>query len=342
EKEITYKQLNIKANQLARRLLEQGVKRESIVGVMMERSIEMIVGILGILKAGGAYLPIDTDLPKQRVEYMLTDSGCSHVLTYQNSIIKGVAFQGSVINLMDIPFEEEQVEDLQLTMEPHNLAYVIYTSGSTGQPKGVMIEHRSLTNFVCAMYEGFSQDIGITDNVLFSSSISFDVTIFEIFVPLVYGARMTIYQDEKFDVPKLVQVILEEQVTLAYIPPTLLNEIYDYFVRANQKILLNKLFVGVEPIKTKLLAKYDHLFEGNLQILNLYGPTEATVCCTSYRYESDKEITTQNVPIGSPLLNTKIYILDSFHRIQPIGVPGEIYISGIGLARGYINRKELT
>ncbi|MGG0078995.1 AMP-binding protein, partial [Bacillus wiedmannii] len=193
EKEITYKQLNIKANQLARRLLDQGVKRESIVGVMMERSIEMIVGILGILKAGGAYLPIDTDLPKQRVEYMLTDSGCSYVLTYQNSIIKGVAFQGSVINLMDIPFEEEQVEDLQLTMEPHNLAYVIYTSGSTGQPKGVMIEHRSLTNFLCAMYEGFSQDIGITDNVLFSSSISFDVTIFEIFVPLVYGARMTIY-----------------------------------------------------------------------------------------------------------------------------------------------------
>ncbi len=342
EKEITYKQLNIKANQLARRLLDQGVKRESIVGVMMERSIEMIVGILGILKAGGAYLPIDTDLPKQRVEYMLTDSECSHVLTYQNSIIKGVEFQGSVINLMDIPFEEEQVEDLQITMEPHNLAYVIYTSGSTGQPKGVMIEHRSLTNFLCAMYEDFSQDIGITDNVLFSSSISFDVTIFEIFVPLVYGARMTIYQGEKFDVPKLVQVILEEQVTLAYIPPTLLNEIYDYFVRANQKILLNKLFVGVEPIKTKLLAKYDHLFEGNLQILNLYGPTEATVCCTSYQYETNKEITTQNVPIGSPLLNTKIYILDSFHRIQPIGVPGEICISGIGLARGYINRKELT
>ena len=341
-KEITYKQLNIKANQLARRLLDQGVKRESIVGVMMERSIEMIVGILGILKAGGAYLPIDTDLPKQRVEYMLTDSGCSHVLTYQNSIIKGVAFQGSVINLMDIPFEEEQVEDLQITMEPQNLAYVIYTSGSTGQPKGVMIEHRSLTNFLCAMYEDFSQDIGITDNVLFSSSISFDVTIFEIFVPLVYGARMTIYQSEKFDVPKLVQVILEGQVTLAYIPPTLLNEIYDYFVRANQKISLNKLFVGVEPIKTELLAKYDHLFRGNLQILNLYGPTEATVCCTSYQYERDKEITIQNVPIGSPLLNTKIYILDSFHRLQPIGVPGEICISGIGLARGYINRKELT
>ena len=341
-KEITYKQLNIKANQLARRLLDQGVKRESIVGVMMERSIEMIVGILGILKAGGAYLPIDTELPKQRVEYMLTDSGCSHVLTYQNSIIKGVAFQGSVINLMDIPFEEEQVEDLQITMEPQNLAYVIYTSGSTGQPKGVMIEHRSLTNFLCAMYEDFSQDIGITDNVLFSSSISFDVTIFEIFVPLVYGARMTIYKGEKFDVPKLVQVILEEQVTLAYIPPTLLNEIYDYFVRANQKISLNKLFVGVEPIKTELLAKYDHLFRGNLQILNGYGPTEATVCCTSYRYESNKEITTQNVPIGSPLLNTKIYILDSFYRIQPIGVPGEICISGIGLARGYINRKELT
>ncbi|PDY73512.1 MULTISPECIES: non-ribosomal peptide synthetase, partial [Bacillus cereus group] len=338
-KEITYKQLNIKANQLARRLLDQGVKRESIVGVMMERSIEMIVGILGILKAGGAYLPIDTDLPKQRVEYMLTDSGCSHVLTYQNSIIKGVAFQGSVINLMDIPFEEEQLEDLQITMELQNLAYVIYTSGSTGQPKGVMIEHRSLTNFLCAMYEDFSQDIGITDNVLFSSSISFDVTIFEIFVPLVYGARMTIYQGEKFDVPKLVQVILEEQVTLAYIPPTLLNEIYDYFVRANQKISLNKLFVGVEPIKTELLAKYDHLFRGNLQILNLYGPTEATVCCTSYQYERDKEITTQNVPIGSPLLNTKIYILDSFHRLQPIGVPGEICISGIGLARGYINRK---
>ncbi|TKH26522.1 amino acid adenylation domain-containing protein [Bacillus cereus] len=342
EKEITYKQLNIKANQLARRLLDQGVKRESIVGVMMERSIEMIVGILGILKAGGAYLPIDTDLPKQRVEYMLTDSECSHVLTYQNSIIKGVEFQGSVINLMDIPFEEEQVEDLQITMEPHNLAYVIYTSGSTGQPKGVMIEHRSLTNFLCAMYEDFSQDIGITDNVLFSSSISFDVTIFEIFVPLVYGARMTIYQGEKFDVPKLVQVILEEQVTLAYIPPTLLNEIYDYFVRDNQKIVLNKLLVGVEPIKTELLAKYDHLFRRNLQILNGYGPTEATVCCTTYRYESDKEITTQNVPIGSPLLNTKIYILDSFHRIQPIGVPGEICISGIGLARGYINRKELT
>jgi len=341
-KEITYKQLNIKANQLARRLLDQGVKRESIVGVMMERSIEMVIGILGVLKAGGAYLPIDTDLPKQRVEYMLTDSGCSHVLVHQNSIIKGIEFQGNVIDLMDMSFEEEPGEDMHMMIEPHNLAYVIYTSGSTGQPKGVMIEHRSLTNFLCAMYEDFSQDIGITDNVLFSSSISFDVTIFEIFVPLVYGARMTIYQGEKFDVPKLVQVILEEQVTLAYIPPTLLNEIYDYFVRANQKISLNKLFVGVEPIKTELLAKYDHLFRGNLQILNLYGPTEATVCCTSYQYERDKEITTQNVPIGSPLLNTKIYILDSFHRLQPIGVPGEICISGIGLARGYINRKELT
>ncbi|HDR7068761.1 TPA: AMP-binding protein, partial [Bacillus cereus] len=333
EKGITYNELNIKANQLARRLLDQGVKRESIVGVMMERSIEMVIGILGVLKAGGAYLPIDTDLPKQRVEYMLTDSGCSHVLVHQNSIIKGIEFQGNVIDLMDMSFEEEPGEDMHMMIEPHNLAYVIYTSGSTGQPKGVMIEHRSLTNFLCAMYEDFSQDIGITDNVLFSSSISFDVTIFEIFVPLIYGARMTIYQGEKFDVSKLVQVILEEQVTLSYIPPTLLNEIYDYFVRDNQKIVLNKLLVGVEPIKTELLAKYDHLFRGNLQILNGYGPTEATVCCTSYRYESNKEITTQNVPIGSPLLNTKIYILDSFHRIQPIGVPGEICISGIGLAR---------
>jgi amino acid adenylation domain-containing protein len=220
-------------------------------------------------------------------------------------------------------------------------AYVIYTSGSTGRPKGVMVEHKSLNNFVHSMYNDYNRAIGPGDHCLSLTSISFDVSLWELFLPLSFGAKVVFLPDNKiFELMEIVDTIVKEGISLAYFPPGLLKDICDHLGVYGTSVALNKLLVGVEPIKDKVLDGYLRLHP-SMRILNGYGPTETTVCSSVYKYERHPP-KGENVPIGKPLANTTLVVLNSCGEPVPAGVPGELCISGVGLARGYLNRPELT
>lgn len=340
--QLTYRKLNMKANQLGLFIREKGVEPESIVGIVAERSLEMVIGIMAVLKAGGAYLPIYPGYPTERIEYMLKDSRVKVVLT-TGDLLKEVKFYGQIINLQDQePYQNSvSTANLNSTVNPNNLAYVIYTSGSTGSPKGVMVEHQSLVNFFYGFYNLFGQQIGKEDRCLWVTNISFDVNVYELFLPLLFGARLVVVDDQySLDVLSLTRTIIEEGITCTYLPPTLLEEVHTLLSANKESIQLNKLLVGVEPIMDYVLEKYLTL-NPMMQILNGYGPTEATICATVYKYESKTPLH-KRVLIGKPLANNQIYILDKENQLTPIGVSGELCIAGAGLARGYVNNSALT
>ncbi|EOO16136.1 amino acid adenylation domain-containing protein [Bacillus cereus] len=337
-KQLTYKELNSRANILARLLRKKGVRPNSIVSIKTPRSIELAVGIMGILKAGGAYLPIDPQYPVERISYMLEDSGSKVFLT-SDYLKEKIHFDGVVIDINELP-ESIEDENLQSITQSNDLAYVIYTSGSTGKPKGVMLEHKSLVNFIFSMYHSYGQRIGVGDNCLSITNISFDVSVCEFFLPLTFGASLVLYDNIKFVDPKeLAQTIVDKSISFAYIPPTLLSDVYKDIRLMGRDISLDKLLVGVEPIKDQTLENYLKLNK-SMKILNGYGPTEATICATFYEYQGGI-ITGRNVPIGKPLKNTNVYIMNS-GLLTPIGVAGELCVAGDGLASGYLNRRELT
>ncbi|MCK4260648.1 MAG: amino acid adenylation domain-containing protein, partial [Halanaerobiales bacterium] len=338
EMTLSYRELNEKANSLARTLREMGVKSDSIVGILVDRSLEMMVGIFGILKAGGAYLPINPNYPKERVGYMLKDSGANILLTHEY-LVNEVPFRGQVIALEDEQIYLKAGSNLEPIKNSQGLAYIIYTSGSTGKPKGVMVSHKALNNFLFNMYNSFGENLGQKDNCLSLTNISFDVSICEISIPLVFGATLVLYNNEMIlDIYNLVRTIVDKAITFAYIPPTILKEVYERL--SNEEVKLNKMLVGVEPIKDYILEDYLKLNE-NMQIINGYGPTEATICATFYKYGQTAPVG-KNVPIGKPLANTQIYILDQYSNPVPQGVVGELCISGEGLAEGYLNGEDLT
>lgn len=351
--QITYQELDMKANLLANYLIsEMKVAPDSLVGVFIDRSIDMIICILGILKAGGAYVPIDTQLPEERIKFIFNDSAIRTVLSSQKYSI--------VLNRLktDCKFLQHFVwmdcEDTisfisanyscsrpDSPINSFNLAYVIYTSGSTGIPKGVMVEHHSVCNFLFSMYYAYHQDIDEKDQCLNLTSISFDVSVCEIFLPLCFGASLILLEPPKLeDINLLADTIIHKNITFAYIPPAILMDLYDLLLKFGKKLNLNKLLVGVEPIKDQVLENYLQLNK-SMKIINGYGPTEATVCATFYHYKSHKT-EGKIVPIGKPLLNSKIYLLDAYNMLVPIGVGAELCISGAGLARGYLNKVDLT
>ncbi|MBT7088207.1 AMP-binding protein, partial [bacterium] len=228
EEQLTYEELNAKANQLARVLRVKGVKPETIVGIMVERSLEMIVGILGILKAGGAYLPLDPEYPKARISYMLQDSKTKILLTqgkFLGSMSK-LGFEGEVLDLKTPGLYTGDATNLAPLAKPENLAYVIYTSGSTGQPKGVMVEQKNLVNFLFSTYKNYHCKINENDKCLSLTNISFDVSVYEFFIPLIFNATLTLYKDNLLDIDNLTKFIIDHQVTMAYIPPALLSDMY--------------------------------------------------------------------------------------------------------------------
>ncbi len=334
DKELTYKELNEKSNQVARVLRDKGVKKDTIVGIMIERSIEMIVGIMGILKAGGAYLPIDPDYPKKRIEYMLEDSK-SKILLSKNTLVEDLEFDGEIINLFVQGSFIQDSSNLEKINSANNVAYIIYTSGTTGNPKGVMIEQRGLVNYICwakKMYLIKDKD----EAMPLYSSISFDLTITSIFTPLVSGNKIIIYRDEKDFV--LYKVLKDNKATLVKLTPTHLTLIKSL---DNEKSTIRKFIVGGENLKVNLAKEIYDSFKGKIEIYNEYGPTEAVVGCMIYKYNALKN-RYGSVPIGCPADNVKIYIVDNNMNLQPIGVAGELCIAGDGLARGYLNREELT
>jgi amino acid adenylation domain-containing protein len=343
DKEMTYEELNQKANQLARLLREKGVGPDCIVGIMVERSQEMVVGILGILKAGGAYLPIDPNNPKERIKYILEDSRTKIILT-QSKWIEKIKFNGNVINLEDKAIYQGESFNLSRLTSPHNLAYVIYTSGSTGNPKGVMIEHYSLVNRLHWMQKSYA--LTEKDVILQKTPYTFDVSVWEIFWWALYGAKVCLLTPggEK-DPETIVRAIKQNKVTTLHFVPSMLNIFLEHIEnQTNIEDLssLRQVFASGEALSPVQTNRFNRILNNTygIKLHNLYGPTEATVDVSYFNCSCDGEL--EIVPIGKPIDNISLYIVDQGMKLQPIGVAGELCIGGDGLARGYLNRPELT
>ncbi|WP_423220166.1 amino acid adenylation domain-containing protein [Bacillus thuringiensis] len=301
---------------------------------MVDRSLEMIIGILGILKAGGAYLPVDPEYPNDRISYMLDDSRAS-ILLVKNQLAKDVMYSGKVINLKNHSLYEQEKSNLLNSNQPNQLAYVIYTSGTTGAPKGVMVKHKGVVNYIYWAKKSYVND-GKFDFPLYSS-IAFDLTVTSLYTPLVTGNKIVVY--EGTDKALLIRRIIEEnKIDIIKLTPTHLRLLENMDL---SKSKIKKLIVGGEELKVEQAEKIYRAFNENIDIYNEYGPTEATVGCMIYKYnvEKDKGI---SVSIGVPADNTKLYVLGKNMELLPIGVAGELCVSGDGLASGYINREELT
>ncbi|CAN2247163.1 hypothetical protein STZ1_100003 [Bacillus subtilis] len=325
---LTYRELNERSNQIARLLLKKGVQPETIVGIMADRSPEMIAGMIGILKSGAAYLPIDPDYPEERLKYLVKDSGTKLLLITEEHLIEKIPFTDtmgiSVIALDDDRLAKAEKTNVTVRNKPSDLAYVIYTSGSTGQPKGVLVEHKSLMN-LCHWYVNF-HEIHESDRITNYLKYSFDASITEIFPCLITGAELHILRgDIRLDMGKLNEYMNENGITVATLP----YKVGEQFMQQDNHSL-RMLISGGEQLNMKTDTEY--------QLVNAYGPTENT--CVTTSYFADRK--GQNIPIGKPIYNTEIYIVNQNNRLCPVGVVGELCVSGDGVARGYLNNPELT
>ncbi|MEH1824947.1 MAG: non-ribosomal peptide synthase/polyketide synthase [Nostoc sp.] len=336
--QLTYQQLNERANQLAHYLQEKGVNPEVLVGIFVERSIEMIVGLLGILKAGGAYVPLDPNYPTERLAYMLSDTGVSILLTQQSLVEFLPENQAEVLSLdsdWQVIANYSQQNALS-QVKPENLAYVIYTSGSTGKPKGVMNLHQSICNNLLRTTNDYP--LTASDRILQISPFSFDPSVFEIFWSLISGTTLVVAKSEgNKDTTYLSNLIAQQQVTQVVFVPSSLQAFLQEPNLENCRCL-KRVFCGGEALSYELTQRFFEQFDSELH--NLYGPTEAAVDATSWQCTPQSNY--QVIPIGRPIANTQIYILDPYLQPVPIGVAGELHIGGVPLARGYLNQPELT
>jgi amino acid adenylation domain-containing protein/non-ribosomal peptide synthase protein (TIGR01720 family) len=338
---ITYKELNEKTHQLAGLLIEKGVKPDTIVGIMVERSIEMIIGIMGILMAGGAYLPIDPEYPAARINYMLSDSSANVLVTTCTLAKEVKKFRSlevkknfEVIFIDSYEFPGISPSHLLTFSSSSSLTYVIYTSGSTGRPKGVMVEHRNVLRLVKnSNYIHFSP----RDRLLPTGSAAFDITTFEIWGPLLNGAALTLMsKDVILNAEKLKEILVNHDISILHLIPQLFNQMaaQDIELFAGLRYFL----VGGDLVHPRYINK---LRQGccNINILHMYGPTENTTFSTFFLVDRDYQY---NIPIGSPISNSTVYILDKYSLLQPVGIMGELCVGGEGIARGYMNNPELT
>jgi amino acid adenylation domain-containing protein len=354
-KQLTFRELNNRANQLAHYLQRLGIGPENLVGICVEPSLEMVVGLLGILKAGGAYMPLDPLYPRERLTFMLEDAQVSVLLT-QGSLIedgrlKPVLSEAEGIEDSEVPpfsILDPQIKMICLDRDrekiaqqsernpdkgptPQNLVYVIYTSGSTGQPKGVQISHRSVINCL----HSIRAQIGLTekDVLLAVTTISFDIAALENYLPLISGAKLVLAsRDEVLDAKLLLDRLTECGAAVMQATPSAWGLLLDAGWRSSRNF---KILCGGETLSRQLA---DQLLEGGASLWNLYGPTETTIWSTIAKVEPGES----PVLIGRPIANTQIYILDSHLQPVPAGVHGELYIGGDGVARGYLNRPELN
>jgi amino acid adenylation domain-containing protein len=351
--QLTYAQLNNRGNQLAHYLQTLGVKPDVLVGICVERSLEMVVGILGILKAGGAYVPLDPEYPAERLSFMLEDAQVPVLLTQDKLLEKLPGHQGQVVCLdTDWQFISQSTQDkalAQLTVgiasggttpialvQSSNLAYVIYTSGSTGQPKGVMLSHRNLCNHMFWMQTTFP--LTEKDKVLQKTPFSFDASVWEFYAPLLVGGQLLLAQPGGHaDTAYLLELIAQQKVTTVQFVPSLLQILIETG-EIETCHSLKQIFCGGEALPVVVQQKL--LSNLNVNLHNLYGPTEACIDATFWTCKQGIE--RQVVPIGRPIANTQIYILDEYLQPVSVGVPGELHIGGAGLARGYLNLPELT
>ena len=326
--QLSYKQLNERANKLANYLKKQGVKNETLVPICMERGLNMLTGILAILKAGGAYVPIDPEYPAERVNYMLEDTAASIIVT--SELAKGNINQSNGIEIISVDgqasaIEEQDGNNLKVEIASNGLAYVIYTSGSTGKPKGVMIEHGNVYAFIC-----WSKDEFATSNfdvVFASTSMCFDLSVYEMFYPLVTGKRVRIVKNGL----DIINYLEEEKNILTNTVPVVIEHLLKEGANLENISVIN---MAGEPISSYV---HERLDADKIEVRNLYGPTEDTTYSTVFRLENNKAVL-----IGKPITNSEAFILSDSLELVPVGIAGEICLGGAGIARGYLNRPELT
>ncbi len=349
ESAVSYRELNRRAEQLDRLLREKGIKPDDIVGIMVNRSLEMMLGLFGILKSGGAYLPIDPAYPAERKCYIFRDSNAELLLTTYD-LFKGdekLRSLGAEPVFLEESFELTthhsplSTRSLQPTKD---IAYVIYTSGSTGNPKGVMIEHLSLVNRLNWMQKAYP--LGKQDVVLQKTTILFDVSVWELFWWSIAGASLCLLEREGEKSPEvMMEAIKDYKVTTIHFVPSMLN-IFLEFLEENSDTRalasLRRVFASGEVLMPHHVERFTKLlYENNgTELINLYGPTEATVDVSYYNCISEEKF--EHIPIGKPIANINLYIMNRDLHLQPVGVVGELSISGVGLARGYLNRPELA
>lgn len=341
---LTYEQLNEKANQLANCLRSKGAVPDQIIGIIVDRSFAMIIGILGILKAGCAYLPISQENPKERIHYMLSDSEVK-ILLVQDKTFEKISFDGHVINLEDSKVYTGSAENLPVINTSSDLAYVIYTSGSTGKPKGVMIEHRSLMNRLNWMQNAYS--INENDVILQKTPYYFDVSVWELFWWGMQGAKLCLLMPGGEGIPlAIVETIKKHQISVMHFVPSMLNVFLDYLEGKSAEEIkklscVKQVFASGEALTPSHVRKYNNVFGKytNAKLTNLYGPTEATVDVSYFDCPTNGNI--EKIPIGKPIDNIKFFIIKD-NKLLPVGETGELCISGVGVARGYINNTKLS
>ena len=339
DRRLTYRELNEKVNCLANNLKKKyRIKPDDVIGIMTSRSFEMVIGVLAILKSGGAYLPLDPEQPPVRIKYMLVNARAKSVLTDGKY---GIKIRGcNVIDISDQKiYTDHSVVNLKSAAKSLNLAYVIYTSGSTGNPKGVAIEHRSVVNFMTGITKII--DFSPKKKILAATSPSFDISVLEIILPLTKGLSIVLSSDEKRKDPRaLISLVKKHKINILQFTPSVLETIIRQpgFDKCLDSV--DSLIMGGEILPLSLLTELQKIRKNSrtkTKLYNAYGPTETTV------WSAVKDLTRENeVTIGRPIGNTRVYVLDNNSRLLPAGIPGELYIAGYGLARGYINDPEKT
>ena len=350
EQQLTYRELNNRANQLAHHLRSLGVAPEVLVGFCVERSLEMVIGLLGIIKAGGAYVPLDPTYPPERLAYMVADAKISVLLTQQKLAPQLPEHEAQVVYL-DSDWDQiaaHSQENLAVANTNEQLAYIIYTSGSTGKPKGVMITHLALSRFAQIIKAEYG--IVASDRILQFASVNFDVAVEEIYTCLLAGSTLVLRTDEMLtNIQTFFQACQRLQLTVLNLPTAywhqLVGELRDTQVNFPESVRL--VIIGGEKVLPEPVKSWQEYIartgkSDRLQLINSYGPTETTVTATTYQIPASTSSIEGEVPIGRPLSHLQAYILDPYQQPVPIGVPGELYIGGDGLARGYLNRPQLT
>ncbi|MBZ5520143.1 non-ribosomal peptide synthetase, partial [Bacillus sp. KS1] len=342
---LTYAELDQYTDRLAVRLRQKGIRKESMVGVLAERSPEMVVSVLAVLKAGGAYVPLDPDYPEDRLRYMLDDCGACLLLAQPGLSVSGFSGETLEVSLSSLTGETE-TGAVSEEADSDSLAYIIYTSGSTGTPKGVAVEHRQAAAFLSGMQGQFP--LTEEDVIVLKSSFSFDASIWQLFWWTMSGASVYLLPAgwEK-DPVRMIEAFASEKVTTAHFIPAMVNSFLDALetepeeTRTRLGRTLTRVFAGGEALSPLTAARFADLLPETM-LIHGYGPTEATVDAAFYVCDRKRDSGRTRLPIGKPVPGARLYVLDSGGTIQPAGVAGELYIAGTGVARGYLNRPELT
>ena len=342
---ISYSEFDLHINRMANHLIDSGVKIEDIICVCMERSLEIMIAIYGIHKAGAAYLPVDPGYPSERLEMILSDANPRFVLTNKASE-KNIPANYKKIYIDNITTSPLSHNDKapETVVNSRNLAYVIYTSGSTGKPKGVMIEHHSVINKLEWMQ--FQHHLSCVDTILLKTPLTFDVSVWELFWWMFNGSKLAILPPGGEKIPKtIIEEVESKKVTTIVFVPSMFSSFVGYIraTRASRRLISLKWIIQIgEALSPHLVNNFNELrtLDFNPLMVNTYGPTEATVAVSWYNCPKGKNI--KKISIGKPIFNTKLLVLNSRNKIQPIGVPGELVITGVNLSRGYLNRPELN